>query len=312
MGNGTVSAVVTNFNNYSDAKETIEGLRKQDYDDLKIILADDCSADGSYEKLKSEFPSIEAIQNDTNSGSAFSNNRGIELSLKSGSEYIWILNNDLVFPNESVLKNLVELLETRDNIGVVSPRLMSYPETDEVWFEQGIINWKVGDAYHRSYFTPILHGFKNQVSTGTDIDGVDVIINEYIPVCCALFKSDVFKETGFLDQEYFFYYEDTDYCVGMSNNNYDIITYKGVEVYHKESMSSGSTPYQSYYTQRNRILFYRNNCECINTLGFILTYLLKFILMILFEATRGNDKNIKYILFGVYDGIRGKKGKKNF
>ena len=91
----TIYAVLLHWRNYNDTKRCLHDLTKVNHRKLKIILVDNASGDGSFERLKEEFQDVLYIQNKSNLGFSCGVNVGIRKALEFGTDYVLILNNDI-------------------------------------------------------------------------------------------------------------------------------------------------------------------------------------------------------------------------
>lgn len=290
------SIVVLNWNNYHDSYHCLQSLTDSSETNIDIILVDNDSEDRSGERLDQEFPDVEVIYADENLGWAGGNNLGIRRALTRGAEYVWILNNDTIIPNSDVVETLVTTLESNPDLGMVSPLVKNYPETETIWFLDGYMDWKRADAGHDI--------------TGSDYPDDKVLRTDFVPMCSVMIPAGVIEEVGLLPEEYFAYYEDMDYCARLTAAGYSLATTTRAEIYHKGSASSGGfeSPIYTYYFSRNRWIFFRKFRDrvsrffYISYVGYLLRYTRRFI-------ARTDSRNLKALLQGAVHGITGKTGK---
>lgn len=258
-----VISVVLNWNNYRDSSRCLNTLLDQSYENHSIVFVDNNSSDRSGQKIETEYTNIEVLYNNENRGFCGGMNRGISYALNQGADYIWILNNDVLVKDCSVLLDLVSTMEDQDRVGILSPLIKSYPDTDSDWFCHGEIDWSSGNAIHHSNLPDDVTQCNGFVSDG------------YVPLCAALVKASIFEEIGMLQEKYFMYYEDVEFSARASSAGYDILTKLDTEVFHEETGSTGGefSPTLSFYTARNRWLFYYRHFHKIPMRSFLFTYL---------------------------------------
>ncbi len=244
MGQPYIIAVMPTWNSYSETSECLKSLQSQSYHNFDIIVADNDSTDGSIERLKSEFPSVLFIQHDENRGFAGGVNKGIKRAIEKGAAYIWLMNNDIIVPN-FVLGRLVDKMQSSKDIGMLTPKIMQYPNTNSPWFTQGIIHWRKGGYQHGE---KIVDRSRKQDS---------LLYNDYIPFTCTLIRSGVFEDVGLLPERYFIYAEDADFSTRVRQHGYKLATLLDTDIYHKENSATGGplTPFFTYYIGRNKMLF---------------------------------------------------------
>jgi Predicted glycosyltransferases len=236
-----IGIVIVNYNGEKYQNDCIKSIMLQTYTDFEIIVVDSLSSDNSIEKLKSNYPSVKVIMCNENVGVAKGNNLGIKESINDGCDYTLLLNNDVEMPSD-LLQILIS--KAAENI-VVVPKIYYFQPNDLLWFDGGNINWKKGIAEH--------WGFQKK-----DIEShnPEQYIN-YSPTCCMLINNKEFEKIGYIDEKYFMYYDDTDLCVRLSEQNIKILYVPSAKLYHKVSSSTGgeNSKLKIYYQSRNQLYF---------------------------------------------------------
>lgn len=284
-----VYIILLNYNGYKDTIECINSLEKISYKNYKIVIVDNASTDGSEDILKNEFPHHIFIQTGSNLGFAGGNNVGIKYALENGADYILLLNNDTVVePN--FLEPLVEYADKDNKVGIVGGKINYYHNRNKIWSAGGKVNLFTGSTYH----------FGLNKNNSDYINKFNKV--KFLTGCVQLIKKDLINDIGFLDEDYFLYYEDTDYCTRAVKNGWKLVYIPNSIIYHKVSSSTKkSSPIQLYYLTRNRMLFISKNSNnklakiifnCYWIIVSILRYIRKFFL---------KDKNRVYIYLGIKD-----------
>lgn len=113
---GSVVAVVVTYNRKVLLRECIEALLNQDFADLKIILVDNASTDGTHEYIWDlvDNEKVAYMNTGKNLGGAGGFNFGIGEAVKTGCDYIWIMDDDCIVHNDS-LTALTDYAERIDN-----------------------------------------------------------------------------------------------------------------------------------------------------------------------------------------------------
>jgi len=308
----TVGVIVLNWNSYEDVAQCLDSLQRLDYKNIEIVVVDNGSTDRSGCQIDNEFSEVEVLSSEKNRGFSGGNNIGIQRLRDRGADYIWLVNNDITLPDNQTLGELVAVMESNIEIGIVTPQIIEYPDTDTVWFRKGKINRRFGAYYHSKNRKWYLHGSKKNTSKSqrkfTQIDG-ELIKNEYLPFSCALFRETLFSEVGLLPDEYFLYVEDVEYCLRTMNAGYQLVTMPNVKVYHEKSPDSSLSPIRSYYGVRNHYLFAQRNSDEINLAFFYPTYILSILLLFGQRILAGNFASAEAVVRGALDAIRMKQGK---
>ena len=285
MGNGrsSVCAVILNWNNFEDTAASIEAVSTVNYEYLDVIVVDNGSTDGSGARLSREFSEVTIVQTGQNKGFAGGMNAGIIHSLDWDADYVWLLNNDVREPDPDLLDAVLETFETDDNVGIVTPQINEYPETDENWFVRGYVGDRTYSAKH--------------VEADSDDE---LVVNDYVPFCSPVLSREVIDELGLLPSEYFLYFEDVDYCTRVRNAGYDIVTASDVRIHHKVGSSSSKATHRYYYF-RNR-LYYVLKFGTINP-HFLISYLYFFFRTIIYHSLTMKFDTVSNTIRGVTDSL---------
>lgn len=233
-----VGIVIVNYNGAKFQNECIASIFQSDYKDYFIIVVDNASTDNSVELLN-EFKDdrLIVVGLNENCGVAKGNNVGIQKSIELGCSYTLLLNNDTVV-EESFLSNMLLCGEA-----IVSPKIY-YFGTNKIWYCGGKFQRIKGTAIHLNYRIE-------------DNGKLESRYYEYAPTCCLLVKNEVFQKIGMIDENYFLYFDDTDFCYRAKKNGYKIWVETSSVIYHKVGFSTGgdASPIMIYYLNRNRFYY---------------------------------------------------------
>jgi len=298
MSRPVVGISVVTWNNYADTAECLDSLLELTYPNAELVLVDNGSTDGSAERLEAEFPSVEVIHTGENLGYAGGMNVGTRAVLDRGVDYVWQLNNDVIVPDDTLLTELVATMEANDDIGMLTPLVTEYPNTETVWFWRGAIDWRTGETTHPEPPEPIPD---------------ELVYSDYIPNCSLLFPSHVLEEVGLLPEEYFLYFDDVEHGVRIARAGYKLATDPSTEIYHKESKSSMGElgPMYSYYKSRNTFLFSRRFRDRLD--GLLPVHLAMWVVeQVGIRVYYGELSGVQGLLEGVIDGLRGVSGQRRY
>src|ERR1041385_3953387 len=125
-----VYVVILNWNKYHDTSECLSSLAEASYPNLKTIVVDNGSADGSGKSLAADFPDVRFIFNDQNLGFSRACNIGMRAALEDQEcRYVLLLNNDaLVSPG--FLEKPIQIAESRMDIGMVGGKIFHSPDSN--------------------------------------------------------------------------------------------------------------------------------------------------------------------------------------
>jgi GT2 family glycosyltransferase len=237
-----IAFVILSYRNIDDTVDCIKSIScintpRKDYE---IILVDNSEDDGeSLAEIKKR-TTVDYSLLVPNNGYSHGNNIGIKIAYDHGYDYICVINNDtIVTPN--FLDELLDVIKQKNDVALVAPLIYTY-HGQKIWSSGGHYN-----AFHANY-----------IMTRNAIHGISKA--EFVNGCCFLFHRDLIEAIGYMDEDYFMYNEDADWCykinaVGLSN----YVVPKSI-INHKVSISSGTnSPFQLYYIYKNRLLFIKKN-----------------------------------------------------
>ncbi|MFA5857126.1 MAG: glycosyltransferase family 2 protein [Candidatus Pacearchaeota archaeon] len=254
-----VSIVFPSWNGKKVTLECIESLRKLDYpkERMEIIISDNGSTDGSidgiknlYKKMKREkWHSLQLIENGENVGPAIAYNRGIKKAYKK-YDYIWKLDNDVELDKKALIE-LIKVAESNEKIGFVGSKVFY---NDDGKGRRDLL-WHAG-AYIEFYLGLSGHYGKDKYDDGS-YDKIKIC--KYVVGCSYIVKRKVIDKIGLIDERYFIYGDDTDWCLSGNKAGFiNIYNYKS-KVYHKISpvVSKMISPFAALHTGKNAILLER-------------------------------------------------------
>lgn len=252
--------VIINYNGEKDTVECLDSLMKTQKGNfvIKTIIVDNYPEnpididEGKYKGL-----GLKVIFNSQNLGFSGGNNVGINYALENGADYVLLLNNDTLVKPDFLLK-LFEFAKKKKDAGIIAPKIYfakgfefhkdRYKKEDQgkvIWYAGGILDLKnvigrhvgVDEVDHGQYNSPGETGFASG--------------------CCMLIKKEVFEKVGFLDEKYFLYYEDSEFCLRAKKAGFKVFFTPDSIIWHKNAGSAGGSgsDIQDYYITRNRLLF---------------------------------------------------------
>lgn len=299
-----VAIILVNWNNPLDTIECIKSLCSLNYDNFKIYIVDNGSSDNSVLEISKYLAttSIEQkfIESEENLGFSGGNNLAIQEAMKDGISWFWLLNNDTIADKNS-LDHLMKYAVERHYAGILGSKIYYY-NTKNIWFAGGNINRKTGKGSSIG---------RNEEDTG-QFD--DVSTCDYITGCSLLIKKEVIESIGLLEDGFFLYYEDTDWCLRARLSGWDCLYIPQSVIEHKVGASTEegySSPFLTYYNLRNRFIMTKRNKGYFSRTGPLLFLLRMGIASIYFAIIRKDRKieRIRYALLGMFDGLFSKLGK---
>ena len=237
-----VYAIVLNWNGWQDTARCLESLRASAYPSLRVVVVDNGST---------EFPGetawAELIRLERNRGFTGGVNAGLRLALEHGADYAFLLNNDATVELDC-LATLVQAAESRPDVGLAGPKIVWAGEPGRLWSAGMSVAWRRAS----------IEAHRDEPDDGR-FDGRRLV--QGLSGCALLVKRAVLERVGLLDERYFAYYEDFDWCLRARGAGFRCLYVGDACAAHAGSASSnrGAGRSQSalvnYYGARNGLLF---------------------------------------------------------
>ena len=236
----SVAIILVNYNGLGDTLGCVESLRQIDYDNYKVFIVDNASTEAPGLRDKEELLRDACIIfSDINLGFSGGNNLAIHRAMDENFDYILLLNNDTIV-TPCFLCEMLATAQSERNIGVVSGRIYYYYQRDHIWAAGGEYSNTTGLTIQ--YSGPDSPDFDKK-RTVTFTSG-----------CLMLISRKIIEKVGLLDETYFLYSEDTDYCQRIIAAGYKIVYCPTAKIYHKVSASTGHHGFlQQRYMMRNNL-----------------------------------------------------------
>ncbi len=287
-----VHVILVNYNGWRDTLECLESLFRLDYQNFRVVVCDNGSENDSLARIAAWAegrlaPDAESerlrhlssppvrkpicyrqydraaaergrdatpddvqlvlVQTGANLGFAGGNNVGLRyLIARDETGYAWLLNNDTVVAPDA-LTRLVEAADRDDAVGVVGARLYDYEQPDVV---QAAGGGKIRRWYGVGRLLADGRGNGGRPTRAEDLD--------YVTGASMLIPLPALASVGLMDERYFAYAEEADWCVTMRSRGFRIGYAPDARVWHKEGRTIGrKSPFQDYLIERNALLLVR-------------------------------------------------------
>jgi GT2 family glycosyltransferase len=308
---------VLNWNAWEETRACIESLLEGTVHPRQIVVCDNGSMDDSVEHLSQwlqarelsfvvlspqqalaeSAPSADivlvAIPN--NLGYAGANNIGLRYAIeRAGAQYVWILNGDTV-AERTALERMLALAESDPLIGMVGAKLLRYDAPDTIQAAGG------------GYIVPVIC-HDTQLGAGKNakcFDGTPIPLDHLIGASL-LVRAQAARETGPIDESYFLYREETDWCIRMRRAGWRLYCCGTAVVWHRQAHSVGfKSPIHDYYAVRNMLHLVRKLYpRCLPTaFGY---FALRSLLP---KLARMEFRRLRAVLLALRDFLMGRKGR---
>lgn len=304
-----VGVIIVTYNRLNCLKKLLQGLAEQTYPLEKILVFDNNSSDETIDYLQSQGFNDYNLQkdvaqklyfaNDTNLGGAGGFSKAVELAQKLDIDNLWIMDDD-VLPEPECLAKLLAKMEEKD-VQIVLPSREDENYTDRVCLD---IDLQTANKF----WTTLRKTFAPHPLTEAEYSVKDMTFEG------PLMTLEVSKKAGLPDQDYFIFFDDTDYAQRLLEHS-EILYVTDAKLKRqlatvgvKKDGPDQSYTWRNYYMLRNNILFdkrYGKNWRTRNLSPMILMAHM----LVLSKRNKHLRHNFPIIMKAWYDGIRGKRGK---
>jgi len=275
-----VAIIVLNWNGWRDTIECLESFQQLKYPDFQIIVVDNGSTDDSTKQIKAAFPHLTVIETGCNLGYAGGNNVGIRYALEHGAKYILIVNNDTKLINPDFVQCLVAIMESDYSLGIIGPTVVTIG----------------GKLQNTILFTPTLvnclkESLKRKFRLGPIKNYDTPQLVEAVSGVCWLLRANMVSEVGLLDEEYFMYAEEQDFCYRAQKAGWKIMYYPVRSVFHTKEGNKERMVRQYIYTRRNLVLFLHKHFGFGQALILASFFLASHLLKMIVSRLRAREKD---------------------
>ena len=247
-----ISAVIISYHGMKFLPDCLRTLG----DDLKtlsheIIVVDNGSTDGSVEFIQEQYPKVVLIENKTNLGFARAVNIGLQ---KARGRYLYILNQDLRFPNGTA-QSLLERIKADESIGLIGPKYVgfdgvlqktarAFPSYRHIFFRALLLDRLFPRS--RTFASWRMGWFDHQTEMFVDQPMGAVM----------LVPRKIIDEIGFLDENFPIFFNDVDYCRRIKEAGYKLLYYPGAVVQHYAGASVRQRPVKMRFISSMALIRY--------------------------------------------------------
>jgi GT2 family glycosyltransferase len=253
-----ISVIIVSYNTKEILLNCLRSLHSQGGNvDLEVFVVDNVSTDGTVAAVRAEFPQYRVIANETNVGFSGANNQAIRMC---SGRYILLLNPDTVLEPD-VLTKMVEFMEEQHDVGMVSCKLVTrdggldlacrrtFPSLwDGLCRASGLSQWFPKSRLLARYNLTYLD--EDQTCEVDAVNGAFMFA-----------RREAVEEVGLLDEDYFMYVEDLDWCYRFGKSGWKVVYHPAATTVHLKGQSGN--PRSSAMIRelfRSTKLFYRKNC----------------------------------------------------
>ncbi|MEA1868489.1 MAG: glycosyltransferase family 2 protein [Thermodesulfobacteriota bacterium] len=235
--NKLLSIIIVSFNTCDILRKCLNRVREYGAEiDLETFVVDNASNDGSSNMVAKEFPEVKLIASSENLGFAAGNN----LALRRASGRFFLLLNSDAYLLPDTLESTIKFMEENPSCGVLGVKLIG---------EDGKLQPSARMLPNAWFKFLVISGIASKFPNSRALGGPDYSwwdhsdIREvgWVPGAYFLTRKEVTDKVGFLDERYFLYYEETDFCLQTKKAGRQVIFYPHAKVIHLGGESSKTT-----------------------------------------------------------------------
>lgn len=262
-----VSVVVVVWNAKAYVIECLSSLREHCGDVYEeVIVVDNASTDGTPELVAEMFPEFKLIRNSTNWGFAKANNIGMSHCI---GQYVCLVNSDVKFTSDCI-SPMLAFLDSHPNVAMMGPKMLSGKEGRV--YRSTLRFPTVWNVFCRATGLDVV--FKRSTLFGgllmCDFDHQTTAPVEVLVGWFWLVRWDAIDRVGMLDDQFFMYGEDIDWCYRFRESGLGIVFFAEAEAFHYGGASSSAAPARFYVEQcRANWLYFKKHHGVLARAGFL-------------------------------------------
>jgi GT2 family glycosyltransferase len=237
-----VISVILNTNRREDTLACVASLDRCTYLNHCTIVLDNASTDGSPQAIRAQFPGVQIISLERNLGYTGNNNVGIREAVKQDADWVFVLNEDTVI-DEDCISRLISVAASDPGVGIAGPLVYHYDEPAVIQ--------SAGGKLDKRWLA--VHIGQNEADQGQFSQPREV---DYVSGCAILVKREVIEQIGDLEEKFFYYWEETDWCARAREHGWKVLLVPQARLWHKGVQRDYRPgPNVTYYNTRNRFGF---------------------------------------------------------
>lgn len=251
-----VSIVIVNWNTRDILRDCLNSIyRETDEITFEVIVIDNASTDGSADMVRIEFPQTILIMNERNRGFAAANNQGMHVAK---GRYVLLLNSDTVVINKAIQKT-VTFADRHSDAAVIGCRVLNPDGSLQptCFMFPSLLNLILSSSYLYKIF-PESHFFGREAMTWWDRNDRRRV--EVVTGCYMLVRKEAIQKIGLMDERFFMYGEETDWCYRFAQAGWCCLFTPSAEIIHLGGASTVSVlPEMIVQLERSILIFFKKH-----------------------------------------------------
>jgi GT2 family glycosyltransferase len=271
-----LSIIIVNWNTRDLLCQCLDSIaRRVKGIEMEILVVDNGSTDGSVAAVREKFPGVRLIENPINMGFARANNQAISLS---SGEYLLLLNPDTQVRGGAIEK-MVAFMNNQPKTGIAGAQLLNpdgtkqncianFPSLATELLNKSLLRWLFPEKF-----------------PGKETDYADPVEVDSVIGACMLVRREAVEQVGLLDEEYFLFLEETDWCYRIKKAGWKIYHIPQAEILHFQGKSAEAEKGKArieYY--RSRYHYFRKNKGRLQSSVLFIGLMIKLLIELIFAA----------------------------
>ncbi|MFB0507409.1 MAG: glycosyltransferase family 2 protein [Thermodesulfobacteriota bacterium] len=246
-----LSVIIVNWNTRQLVVESLQSLYRAIGDfSMEVFVVDNGSSDGSVEAIRAAFPRVILVENAKNIGFARANNEALR---RARGKYFLFLNTDVIL-QEYTVAALLEFMEKTPQAGIVGAQLLNTDGTKQNSFDNfpTLLSEGLNKSLLRMFFP---NRFPSKRLSLSSPIAVESVIG-----ACMMVRKDAVDEVGPMDEDYFLFMEETDWCYRMRERGWRVYLVPQAQAVHLQGGTADRVKVQAkleYY--RSRYSFFKKH-----------------------------------------------------
>ena len=246
-----LSVIIVTWNTRTLVLDCLRSLEKAKGKlSVEVFVVDNGSTDGSVKAVRQAFPEVIVIVNERNLGFARANNKALP---RAGGRYILLLNSDVLVERDTVVA-LMEFMERTPSAAMAGAQLLNSDGSKQNSFDNfpTLLSEGLNKSLLRILFPKRFPSKRVTISSPLEVESV--------LGACVLVRREAIEAVGLLDEGYFFFMEETDWCYRMRESGWRVYMVPHAQAVHRQGATVQSVKGRArveYY--RSRYLFFKKH-----------------------------------------------------
>jgi hypothetical protein len=294
----TLAVIVLAWNGLRLTRTTLDSLARCRVPEgwrAHVLLVDNASSDGTPAAIAADYPWVELLALPENRRFAGGNNAGLAHVLEAGADAAMLLNND-VQADPGLYERLLLALAQERGAGAAAPLIYHAAPTDVIWYAGGSCRPALAWSAHRGLRTRDRGQYRSIEDTG------------YLTGCCLIATRECWQRVGLLDERYFIYAEDADWCLRARAAGFRLLFVPTARLWHEVSASSGggTNPWKVYHRLRANAAMWARHARGLGALTWGPCFLAQQAALAIVLLVRGQARAAAAVPRALWDAVMGR------